>query len=323
MPILNGNWVDLIIILIFIYYASEAFRYGFWGIITDFVAFFGSLIISLRIYHFAATFLRSNFNLPPTFDNALGFVLTAVVIEIILNYIVGFIVGLLPKSVRKAKLSQIMGLIPAIGEALIVVAFLLTAIIALPVQPQIKKAVTDSKIGGLILEKTSGIERNINTIFGGAINDALTYFTIEPGSNQTVKLNGGIDKLSYDHVSEAQMFNDLNSQRVKNGVAPLSLDSKISTVAEAYAMDMWKRQYFSHYNPEGQTVVDRFSIAGIPYQIVGENLALAPTEQSAMAGLMNSPGHRANILDSEFHKVGIGVVDNGIYGKIFVQEFTN
>jgi len=43
----------------------------------------------------------------------------------------------------------------------------------------------------------------------------------------------------------------------------------------------------------------------------------------AMQGLMNSPGHRANILSPSFHKVGIGVLDAGIYGEMFVQEFTD
>jgi len=42
-----------------------------------------------------------------------------------------------------------------------------------------------------------------------------------------------------------------------------------------------------------------------------------------MQGLMNSPGHRANILNPNFHKIGIGVIDGGIYGKMYTQEFTN
>ena len=55
----------------------------------------------------------------------------------------------------------------------------------------------------------------------------------------------------------------------------------------------------------------------------GENLALAPTTEFAHEGLMNSPGHRANILNGQFRRVGIGVLDGGIYGKMFVQEFTD
>ncbi len=61
----------------------------------------------------------------------------------------------------------------------------------------------------------------------------------------------------------------------------------------------------------------------ITYGYAGENLALAPSTELAMQGLMNSPGHRKNILSPNFTKVGIGVMDGGIYGKMFTQEFTD
>lgn len=322
-PSLNGNWVDLVIILIFAYYGYLAFKYGFLNLIVDFAAFLGSLLLSLRLYQFASQLLKSNFNLPLSLSNALGFIATSIIIEIALNYLFSYLIFLLPKKIRLSKFNKLLGLIPAFGEALILIAFLLTSITALPVQPSLKKAVSESKIGGQILKSTSGLEKAINQIFGGAINDSLTYFTVEPKSNQTISLGNGIDRLSYDHASEIQMFADVNHERTTRGISALSWSPKIVGVAEAYAMDMWNRHYFSHYNPEGKTVADRFNAAGIPWQVVGENLALAPTEQTAMTGLMNSPEHKANILDTEFHVIGIGVVDNGIYGKIFVQEFTN
>jgi uncharacterized protein YkwD len=94
-------------------------------------------------------------------------------------------------------------------------------------------------------------------------------------------------------------------------------------VARDYARDMWQRNYFGHVSPEGKSVADRLDEAGITFQVVGENLALAPTLTTAHIGLMNSEGHRANILEPDFKRVGIGVIDNGIYGKLFVQIFTD
>lgn len=320
---LNGNWVDLVILFVLVYYGLEALRFGFWGIIVDFISFLGSFIISLRAYKFTADLLKSNFNLPASFGNALGFIITSVFLEIVLSYLFTYLISLLPKKIRLSKLHKFLGIVPALGEALVLIAFILTATITLPVQPQIKKAVIESKIGGLILKQTSGIEKSVGEIFGGAINDALTYFTIEPKSDQTVELKSGIDHLTYDTASETKMFEDVNRERANRGLGILGWDPKITKVAEAYAMDMWQRRYFSHYSPEGQTVAERLDGAGITYQIAGENLALSPTEETAMTGLMNSPGHKANILNTEFNKVGIGVVDNGIYGKIFVQVFTN
>ncbi len=328
-PSLNGNWVDLIIVIILVYFGSQAFRLGLWALLIDFAAFLGSFLISLRTYKFASGVLKSNFNLPASFNNALGFVITAVILEFALAYLLSRMISKLPKKVLLGKykysgiVNKLLGLIPAMGEAIIIISFLLTSIVALPIRPEIKKAVSESKISAQILKGTSGVEKLINEIFGGALNDTLTYFTVEPKSNETVELKGGIDKLSLDRESETKMFADVNKERTIRGIAALEWSPKIVGVAEAYAMDMWARHYFSHFDPEGRSAADRFQTAGISYEVVGENLALAPTEEAAMTGLMNSAGHRQNILDKEFHKIGIGVVDNGIYGKIFVQEFSN
>ncbi len=84
---------------------------------------------------------------------------------------------------------------------------------------------------------------------------------------------------------------------------------------------MLARGYFSHYTPEGLSPFDRMAKANIAFIAAGENLAFAPNVTLAMQGLMQSPGHRANILSKDFGRVGIGVLDAGIYGEMFVQEF--
>ena len=94
-------------------------------------------------------------------------------------------------------------------------------------------------------------------------------------------------------------------------------------MARAHADDMFKRGYFAHDTPEGVDPFQRMQNAGIVFGLAGENLALAPTLEIAHTGLMNSPGHRANILRDGFRKIGIGVLDGGVYGKMFVQEFTD
>ena len=86
---------------------------------------------------------------------------------------------------------------------------------------------------------------------------------------------------------------------------------------------MLARGYFSHYTPEGLSPFDRMNQAHISFTYAGENLAFSANVQLAMQGLMNSPGHKANILSSHYHKIGIGVIDAGIYGEMFDQEFTD
>ena len=86
---------------------------------------------------------------------------------------------------------------------------------------------------------------------------------------------------------------------------------------------MFARGYFSHVNPEGKTPSDRIRADGVRFITAGENLALARTLPLAHTGLMNSEGHRANILSKRYGRVGIGIVDGGIHGLMVTQNFRN
>jgi uncharacterized protein YkwD len=170
---------------------------------------------------------------------------------------------------------------------------------------------------------TSQFESALNEIFGGALNETLNFLTVEPKSNETIELHYTVANGSVDPKAEQQMFQLVNQQRIAQGLDPLVFDNALRDVARAHSNDMFKRGYFSHYTPEGLSPFDRMAKARITYQYAGENLALAPSTALAMQGLMNSPGHRANILSPNFHKIGIGVIDGGVYGEMYTQDFTN
>ena len=86
---------------------------------------------------------------------------------------------------------------------------------------------------------------------------------------------------------------------------------------------MFRRGFFSHYTPEGHSLYDRLHAADVRYLLAGENLELAPTLTIAHNGLIKSPGHRANILQAGFGRVGIGVMDGGRRGLMVTQNFRN
>ena len=88
-------------------------------------------------------------------------------------------------------------------------------------------------------------------------------------------------------------------------------------------MDKFARSYFSHISPEWENTFDRMREGGVKFLTAGENLALAQTLHIAHSGLMNSPGHRANILHPSFGRAAIGVLDGGIYGLMITQTFRN
>lgn len=323
MQPLNANYIDLLILLALFYFALNSFRHGFWVILADFIAFLGSLILSLWTYKFIAEFLKVNFSLGSSLANAMGFLISAIIIESLLGYILGHLIHKLPDKLRKHKLNIYLGVLPSIGEGIILISFLLTLIMSLPIKPQVKSDIEESKIGSYFLEKTVFIERNLNEVFGGVINDSLTYLTVKPESRESVPLEVKKINLTVDEKSEAEMFKKVNEERKKLAITELVWEANLVPVGRDHAKDMWERRYFSHYSPEGKDVGDRLNEAKYKYSFAGENLALAPTVQTAHTGLMNSQGHRENILDPRFKKIGIGVIDNGVYGKMFVQVFSD
>lgn len=323
IPVLRGNWIDLIIITIIIYFASEAFRVGIWAILANFISFLLSLMIALRGYQFTSGLLQDNFTLSRSTANALGFFLTAIIVEGILGYLSVLVVRKMPARHVKKWWAKALAIIPAAGEGLVLVAFILTLFLALPIFPNIKGDITESKIGGLLVRQTSGLEVRIDEIFGGVVEDSVTYFTVNPESTESVPLNIDSLFLSEDEESEETMFKLINDERSSRGIGELEWNPETVNVARGHAQDMWERGYFGHVSPDGLDLSDRLNGEGILYRVAGENLAFAPTTPTAHVGLMESPGHKANILSTEFRKVSIGVIDNGVHGKIFVQIFTD
>lgn len=120
---------------------------------------------------------------------------------------------------------------------------------------------------------------------------------------------------------ERQMLDLVNQERLAAGQRPLQVDMTLVELARMKAQDMIDKGYFAHQSPTYGSPFEMIRAAGIKYLYAGENLAGAPMVESAHENLMNSPGHRANILNSNYTKVGIGVVDGGPYGKMFVQLF--
>jgi len=324
-PVLGANWVDLIIIVILIFFFIEGILDRFIPATLNLIGFLLTYAVALKFYSFAATLFIDNFSLPFGIANALGFFAIAVLAEGFYNIVSGILYHRIPTSWKTSPINHRLGFLPAVGNGIILISFILTLIVTLPTAPHIKKAVLDSRIGNLLVLRTQAVEGQINKVFGQAVNETLTFLTVhpDPNNNENVNLRFTTKELTIDTTSEEQMLVKVNEERRKEGLGELKSDSKLKELARAYAKDMFERGYFSHYNPEGESPFDRMEKAGISYESAGENLAYAPNIDVAHSGLMNSPGHRANILSPDFGHVGIGVIDGGIYGKMFVQEFTD
>ncbi|WP_416730724.1 CAP domain-containing protein [Fictibacillus sp. JL2B1089] len=122
-------------------------------------------------------------------------------------------------------------------------------------------------------------------------------------------------------AQEQQMLDLVNQEREKQGLPALKADPELTKVARVKAKDMIDNNYFDHNSPTYGSPFDMMKKFGVEYNTAGENLAGNSSVDGAHTSLMNSQGHRENILKSEYTSVGIGVVDGGQYGKMFVQMF--
>ena len=124
-----------------------------------------------------------------------------------------------------------------------------------------------------------------------------------------------------------QILAILNQERATEGLPPLKWDPHLERVAQAHALDMGEHSYFAHENNYGMAPWDRLDqIDPPPYHTSGENIAAGQSDATAvMQGWMDSPGHRANILNDTFSYVGIGVYSapGSTYGVYYVQLFAH
>ena len=122
-------------------------------------------------------------------------------------------------------------------------------------------------------------------------------------------------------ADEKEVFNLINQQRANNGLPALKIDNELQRVARIKAQDMVDKNYFSHNSPTYGSPFDMMKSFKISYKTAGENIAGNNNNSSAVTAWMNSPGHKANILNSSFNYTGVGVVNGSKYGKIYVQMF--
>ena len=122
-------------------------------------------------------------------------------------------------------------------------------------------------------------------------------------------------------AEEMQLVNLVNQERTKAGVASLTADPQLAEVARTKSQDMVARNYFGHTSPTFGSTFSLVRSRGISYSIAGENLAGAANVATAHRMLMDSPGHRANILEARFKKIGVGVARGGPYGAMYTQIF--
>ena len=127
-------------------------------------------------------------------------------------------------------------------------------------------------------------------------------------------------------LNQKRILEIVNIERTKENLSALAFNTRLSAIAEGKAVDMINKQYFAHVSPDGTDVAKLAEIYGYKYVYLGENLAMGDFVSSSdvMNGWMNSPGHRANILNKNYSEVGISAIQGNYQGRVVwyaVQEF--
>src|SRR3989304_8740707 len=180
------NWVDLVIVIVAILFAIEGQRRGFFVQVFDIIGFLISLAASLTFYSQAAQLLVKFFNLPKIAANPVGFLLIWIIAESIFFTIASGIFKKFLSKFSNIYLNKFFGFIPAALNALLFLAFALLFVVSLPIKPDIKKDVFDSKVGSVLVDKAQVLERPFSSIFGPIAKQTLTFLTINPKETGSV-----------------------------------------------------------------------------------------------------------------------------------------
>ena len=117
-----------------------------------------------------------------------------------------------------------------------------------------------------------------------------------------------------------QILTLVNAERTGRGLLALTRNALLDAAAQAHANDMRANSFFSHTGSDGSNVGDRATAAGYSWTTIGENIGEGSHSPEDMMDLwMNSPGHRANILNPDFTDLGVGINDSGT--TLWVQVF--
>src|SRR3989344_6156462 len=323
------NFIDVLIVALIVYLIWQGWRSGFIAGILNLITTVISLLAATLFYPTLGNLLAGQFAWGQNLSQVIAFFLILLILEIILSFLANKLYSTLAPIFNKIKAVQltdrILGVIPSVLVGLFLVSLFLLLPLILPVKANLKDPIVESWWGKNVLplglKYQPSLENSLNRL---PYQNLVYLITPEPTSEELVEIEVP-EKIEFkaDPETEKDMLELVNRERAKLGLDILKADNPLRNVGRAHCLDMFKRSYFSHYTPEKKSPFDRMKAANIQYLIAGENLAYAPNVEIAHQGLMNSPGHKENILRPEFGKLGLGVIDGGLSGKMFCQEFSD
>lgn len=317
------NWIDVFLIAVVLLAAWNGWHKGFIVGALELGLMLGSFLAALWAYQYVSNLIDKYMPSVGAWSEPLAFILVLILVRIVLSSIVNRFLRITPYEAHMNVVNRMLGIAPGIINGLIYATIISALLLATPLFNGLTAKAQESKIANKLALPAEWLETQLAPVFDEAVKRSMNKINVEPTSEESVKLPFEVHDPRIREDLEANMLELVNEERAKHNLPLLKADPEIQVVARAHSRDMFARGYFSHINPDGKGPFDRMRAHGIRYLSAGENLALAQTLSIAHNGLMNSPGHRANILQPAFGRVGIGILDGGIHGLMITQNFRN
>lgn len=317
------NLVDALLALVILVGAYGGFRRGFVYAALDLLTLAVSLAAAFLAYRYPSAWLQKLAPDPyAVWAAPFAFVLLFFLVHYLLGAATLAIAQKAPAPVHRTILNRLLGLAPGFVNGGMYAVVMAVVLLTVPLGP-VSRWAHNSALALSLGAPAEWMESRMAPIFDPAIKQTMQALTMEPTSRTRVDLRFKVENAKVRTDLEERMLEMVNVERESQGLKPLQGDPQLSELARGHSRDMFKRGYFSHLTPDGRDLHDRLRTARLGYLTAGENLALAPTLTGAHQGLMNSPGHRANILRPQFGRLGIGILDGGAHGLMVTQNFRN
>jgi uncharacterized protein YkwD len=319
---LDMNWVDIVLVLILLLTIWAGYRRGFILGSLDLLSWAGSVVTAYFLYGYTKKLLENVVDMG-VWLLPVAFLITLCLARVFFGLIAKSIFRMLPENSSNNFLNKFFGVVPGAINGWIIAIVISALLLALPLRKSINSETRESKLATNLAMQSEWANKKLAPVFDEAVRHTMNSLTVNPGSNKKVPLGFTYENPKVRPFLEIKMLELVNEERFKNGLPPLKSDPELTDVARAHSKDMFAKGYFAHESLDGKSPFDRMREAHVKFTSAGENLALAQTLEIAHTNLMNSPGHRANILHPSFGRLGIGIVDGGFYGLMISQEFRN
>jgi len=315
------NIIDVILATVIGLSIYAGWKKGFVESFVELTIWLGSFLLAFFLSEFILRLLQgsliSGFWVRPVF-----FIVLLIGFSQLITAVCDRLTSNIDEESHSHLLNKAAGVFPGFISGIIYASLISFFVLSYPMG-NFTQRTKDSQLAGMLNKQNEWPGKLLAEMAADIGYMAPNNFTVHTKGKEMVSLPFKTNVFRPRPDLEIRMLELINIERQKAGLNKMTFDKKLAVVATKHSADMLQRGYFSHYTPEGKSPFDRMRRDRVRFIIAGENLALAQTLQSAHEGLMESPGHKANILHVSFERAGIGILDAGVHGIMVTQNFRN